>query len=98
MPQMTDNAGQTLTSKGRFYSQVSAATVSVAATRRVCRLLVTAGTGAITVYDNASTATGQVIWTKATVAVGDIYELDCPLVNGLTVVAAAATTVVVIYG
>lgn len=95
---MTDNAGQTLMSKGRFYEQVSAATVSVATARRVCRVLVTAGTGAITVYDNASAGSGQVIWTIAATTVGSIYELDCPLSNGLTVVAAAATTVVVVYG
>ena len=76
---------------------MSAATVSVATARRVVRVLVTAGTGAVTVYDNATAASGQVIWTKATVAVGDIYEVDCPLTLGLTVVAAAATTVVVVY-
>lgn len=98
MAQMTDNAGQTLTSKGRFYVQAAAATVSVANARRVCRILVTAGTGAITVYDNASGASGQIIWTIAATTVGSIYEIDCPLVNGLTVVAAAATTVVVVYG
>ena len=90
-------AGSALVAKGRTYEQVNATTVSVATALRVFRVLVTAGTGAVTVYDNASAASGQVIWTKATVAVGDIYELDCPLVNGLTVVAAAATTVVVVY-
>ena len=93
-----DTAGQVIVSKGRLYSNVNAATVSMATARRVCRVLVTAGTGAVTVYDNASAASGQIIWTKATVAVGDIYEVDCPLVNGLTVVAAASTTVVVVYG
>ena len=90
-------AGSALVAKGRAYVNVNAATVSVATALRVFRVLVTAGTGAVTVYDNPSAANGQIIWTSATTAAGNIYELDCPLVNGLTVVAAAATTVVVVY-
>lgn len=97
MANMTDNAGQTLTSKGRFYQIVNATTYTNAVARRVCKLLVTLGTGTISVYDNTS-ATGTPIWTKTAVAVGDIYELDCPLTVGLTVVVAASTTATVIYG
>lgn len=97
MAQMTDNAGQTLTSKGRFYQIVNATTYTSNTARRVCKILVTLGTGTISVYD-ATTATGTPIWTKTAVAVGDIYEIDCPLTTALTVVVGATTTATVIYG
>lgn len=93
---ITDNvSGTGMVGGGRFYTNVSAATVGVKASPgRVFRILVTAGTGAISVYDNAAgNTTGTLLWTKATVAVGDIYVLDIPTTAGISVVAAAATTV-----
>lgn len=97
MAQMTDNAGHTLLGKGRFNQIVNATTYSNANARRVCKVLVSAGTGAITVYDNTS-ATGTPIWTVASTTVGSIYDLDCPLATGLTIVVAASTTATVVYG
>lgn len=80
---------------GRFYTPVAAATVGVKASPgRLFKVIVIAGTGAVTVYDNAAgNATGNVLWTKATVAVGDIYNIDIPATAGISVAAAAATTV-----
>jgi hypothetical protein len=93
---VTDNiSGTGMVGGGRFYTKVSAATVSVKGSPgRVVRVIVVAGTGAVSVYDNANGDTsGNVLWTKTTVAVGDIYMIDIPAVAGISVQAAAATTV-----
>lgn len=96
---VTDNySGTGMVGGGRSYAVVTATTTSIkAAPGRIFRVLVTAGTGAITIFDNPSAASGNTIWTKATVAVGDIYAIDCPMTTGITVVVAAATTAVFIY-
>ena len=52
--------------------------------------------GAITIYD-ALSAAGEAIWSKATIVSGDIYEIDCPISVGITVVTAAATYVTVVH-
>jgi hypothetical protein len=50
-------------------------------------ILVTAtGAGQVTVYDNSSAAAGTVIGiTLANPAVGTVYALDMPAVNGIVV-------------
>src|SRR5689334_13105524 len=85
--------------QGTDYTKVTAATTQVKASPgRLVRIIVTAGTGTVTAYDNASGDTsGNVLWTKTTVAVGDIYYLDIPASVGIVVVAAAATTVNAVY-
>lgn len=86
-----------LVANGTAYAQVAAATTTVkSGAGRAVKVIVTAGTGAVTVFDSL-TGSGQTIWTKATTAVGDIYALDVPCTIGITVTAAAATTVVVVY-
>ena len=92
-----DATNSTLTAHGQLYQQVAATTTTVkTGAGRLARIIVVAGTGAVTAYDNTA-ASGTVIWTKTTVAVGDIYELDFPATTGITVTAAAATTVNVVY-
>jgi hypothetical protein len=93
---VTDNiSGTGMVGGGRFYTKVTAATVGVKeAPGRVFRVIVVAGTGAVSVFNNAAgNTTGDVLWTKATVAVGDIYEIDIPATLGISVQAAASTTV-----
>lgn len=91
------NTGSALVANGTDYTQVSAATTVVkSGAGRLAKIIVTAGTGAVTAYDNTA-GSGQVVWTKTAVAVGDIYTLDVPCATGITVTAAASTTVVVIY-
>lgn len=95
---ITDNvSGTGMVGGGRSYSIVTAASSTVkGGPGRIFRVLVTAGTGAITIFDN-TTATGTTIWTKASVAVGDIYVIDCPCATGISVTVGAATTAVFIY-
>lgn len=96
-PQLVAFSGVQQTGAGSAYAQVAAATVVVKnAPGRAVKVIVIAGTGAVTVFDNTA-GSGQTIWTKATVAVGDIYALDVPCSIGITVTAAAATTVLVVY-
>lgn len=97
---ITDNvSGTGMVGGGRFYTQVVASEVVVKSSPgRVARVIVTAGTGAVSVYDNKlGDTSGTLLWTKATVAVGDIYFLDIPTTTGISVSAAAATTVIVTY-
>ncbi len=54
-------------------------------------VLVTA-TVAMTFYDNASAASGTILYvTAATVAAGTIIDIDMPFMNGLTVSQASGT-------
>jgi hypothetical protein len=80
---------------GRFYTKIAAATVGVkSGPGRVFKIIVVAGTGTVSVYDNAAgDGSGNVLWTKTTVAVGDIYNVDIPAMVGISAQAAAATTV-----
>lgn len=72
---------------------VGAATTVVSA--RPCnlkRLNVNGGTmGSVTVYDNASAASGTIFATIAAPLAGDVFEFDAEVVNGVVVVTAAAT-------
>lgn len=95
MALVTDNvSGTSIVGGGRFYTTVTAATQTIKNTPgRIFRVIVTAGTGAISIFDNASAASGTLLWTKATNAVGDSVAIDCPAVNGITVTVGATTTV-----
>jgi hypothetical protein len=97
---ITDNvSGTGMVGGGRFYTPVVATSVNVKPSPgRVFRVLGVAGTGAVSVYDNKlGNTSGTLLWTKATVAVGDIYVIDIPTTTGIAVTAAAATTVNVIW-
>lgn len=92
-------SGTGLVGKGDKYALLAAASVLQVknAAGRICRILVTAtGTGGVDVYDGTSTGAPHV-YSKATVAQGDIYELDCPMTSGIYVVTGAAAAVTVIY-
>lgn len=92
-----DATNNGLTAHGQIYQQVAATTTVVkSGAGRLARIIVVAGTGAVTAYDNTA-GSGTILWTKTTVAVGDIYEIDIPAATGITVVVAAATTVNVVY-
>lgn len=56
---------------------------------KLARIIVASGTGQIDVYDHAS-ADSNLIFSKASTAVGDIYSLQIPCVNGIRVKMAAA--------
>ena len=63
-----------------------------AAPGRLCRVVVTAAgsTGAVTIYDNASSATGIVLAViPGSAAVGAVYEVQMPAANGIVAAAAA---------
>jgi hypothetical protein len=68
-------------------ASTSANTVIKASAGRKCRILVTTtGTNAMSIYDNASAASGTVIGAlPASPAVGTIYDLQMPAANGITV-------------
>jgi hypothetical protein len=73
--------------------------ISTAATTIVfpgaCRLealIINGGVmGAVTLYDNASVASGKVIATIAAPLAGMVFAYMCDLVYGLVIVTAAAT-------
>lgn len=66
-------------------------TVVKSSAGRLCRVLITAsGAGSVTIYDNASTASGTVIGiTPANPSVGTTYVFELPASNGITVAGSA---------
>jgi hypothetical protein len=83
--------GETLcTVGGQFIKGIAAAsgtTTLKAAPGRLCRIVITvAGTASITVFDNASAASGTVLFiSPATTSVGQIFDIQMPAQNGITV-------------
>lgn len=83
--------GEALMSVGGAFSQAitvaAANTVIKAAPGRVCRLSITvAGTTALTIFDNASTNSGTVLFaTPATTTAGTVYDIQIPAQLGITV-------------
>lgn len=64
---------------------------------RLYRVLVTtaASTGVLTIYDNASAASGTVLAVvPASTAAGTLYNLEVPAANGITVSAPASCAAV----
>lgn len=64
---------------------------------RFRKLLIVVGTGQVDVYDNSSSNTTNQVFTRAVTAVGETYEIDCPMKNGIRVVMAAAGTITCTY-
>lgn len=70
------------------------------AAKRVCRLIIALGTGAVTLYDSDTSghvAAANTIWAMAATTAGNVYALDIPLLNRLFITVAASTTVVVTF-
>ena len=60
-------------------------------------VVTTTASAAMTFYDNASAASGTVLYTTAsTIAAGTIIVLDMPFANGLTVSQASGSAAVTI--
>lgn len=79
-----------LTETGGTAYKVCAAATAVAvkaSAGRLCKVIViTSGTAAVSIYDNASAASGNVLFTvPASAAVGSVYALDIPATAGIYV-------------
>jgi hypothetical protein len=83
--------GETLATVGGQFRQAvasGAGTVTLkAAPGRLCRIAVTvAGTVAFSVFDNASAASGTLLFTSPTTTnLGTIFDVQMPAQNGITV-------------
>ncbi len=88
--------GETLIGLGQFTGTVAVAaanTVIKPGPGRICRAVVTtAGTTAFTVFDNATTNSGTVLFAIGTVAsaVGAIFDIQMPAQAGITIQNTAA--------
>jgi hypothetical protein len=93
------------------YPQVAADTVSLAysampavvkaAPGRLHKVIVTTATasGAITIYDNASTNSGTILLViPAAATAGTIYDVQLPAANGIYVYTSAASAGVLCIG
>ena len=85
--QKVDNQGAEIITSGGLNAAFLTATGSVKASGgRLCSIIVTSvvGATAVTIYDNASAASGNVLFViPATAAVGTIYKPDIVAVNGI---------------
>lgn len=92
--QLVDSNGNVTLAKATAPVAVNAGTVVVKSSPgRLMKIVVTVAstTGVLTVYDNASAASGTVLAVvPATTAAGTVYDLNVPASNGITVTAAAA--------
>jgi len=93
---LVDNNGTIIVPRGFATAAVAASkstvTVVKASAGRLCRVLVTvAGTATtVSVYDNASAASGTVIGIfPGNSAAGTVYDFEMPAANGVTVGGAA---------
>lgn len=98
---LDQTSGSELGANGDKYAICLAGTTTTISNHqgRVCRVLVSSGTGAITIYD-ALSATGTPLFTStgtAIAAVGGATQLDCPVLVGITVVVGATTAFTVIF-
>jgi quinolinate synthase len=95
--QPIDQNGNALhaTTNGQVVTAVNAITVIKASAGRIFKIVVTTSTAqAVTLFDNASAASGQILFVvPASAALGTIYDLSpgggIPFVNGLTASASA---------
>jgi hypothetical protein len=56
-------------------------------------VITTTGSTSISIYDNASAASGKILFTTpASTPLGTIYYLNMPALNGITVAAQTGTT------
>ena len=87
--------GETITGEGKWTTAVTAAQIAAAAVvvkaapGRLCKVLVTTTTTtseAITIYDNASTASGTVIAViPGDTSAGTVIDFQMPCNNGITI-------------
>jgi len=83
--------------EGQAYTD--AVTSGGSAVRRLARLVIASGTGAVTLYDAANAGAcgaATTIWSQAATVSGTPFELDMPIANALFVTTAASTQVVLI--
>jgi len=88
---------QYVTSGGTTAVSVASATPGAvkASAGRLCRVIITTlGTGSQVFYDNASAASGTILFaTAASAPVGTIYDIQAPAANGIYAAGAASTPV-----
>jgi DNA-binding phage protein len=100
MAKADQTSGSDLAASGDRATYCAAGNTAVSTSKgRVCRVLLSSGTGAITIYD-ALSATGNPIFAgtgTAIAAAGGAVELDCPVTTGIYVVVAATTAFTVVY-
>lgn len=86
------------TFQGQTYAAFATTGIPVKARPgRIAKLVVTAAvTGSITIYDNPSAATGTVLFTATTPAVG-ITVLDIPARSGIYLVPGSAGAGILVY-
>ena len=88
---------ETLSTVGGQFSQAVASgantVVIKAAPGRLCRLVITtAGTASVTIFDNASAASGTVLFVSpATTSIGTIFDIQMPAQAGITVLNPASS-------
>lgn len=86
--------------RGQKKTSVAAAGIIKAAPGRLVRIIVTvAGSaGALTIHDNASAASGTLLFSVVgTAALGSIYELDIPATAGLYFTPGTGQTCIIVY-
>lgn len=92
---LTDDHGSSIYGGATAAVASAAGTVVIkAAPGRLCRVVVTAtGTGVVTFFDNASAASGLVLFAvPASAPVGSFYDVQMPAANGITASAAASSS------
>jgi len=88
------------------FPSIASATASLTATGavktsagRLLKVIVTTvlGAGAVTIYDNASAASGTILFViPSTTAAGSVFDINLPAVNGIF--ASFASTGTVTFG
>jgi hypothetical protein len=86
------------TFQGQTYTAFTTAGVVIKARPgRIAKLVVTSAvTGSITIYDNPSAASGTVLFTATTPAVG-IVPIDIPAKTGIYLVPGSAGAGILVY-
>jgi hypothetical protein len=94
-----DNGKPAVAAKNANYVYTQGGVAISTSAGRLCRVhITTALVGAsstITIYDNASAASGNILWALAVAGannvVGGVFPLDLPVVNGIFVTNSSAT-------
>ena len=97
---MAERRGGTITQSGEDYRIVTGGTPQAVKARPGVLGVISvtsAVTGSVTVYDNPSAATGNLIYSAATPAVGTVVTLNFPCRAGIFVTCGSAGTVAVSF-